>query len=72
MVPLDSTSFKDSNDTLFAIFGSTELKIWFLQDADQIWFQTSNSKIVWTREWHLAVSYWLVPVRVDHASGALD
>jgi hypothetical protein len=66
MVLLASTSLKDSNGMRFAIFGSTELKIWFLQDADQIWFEILNQTSVWTRAGHVAVFYWRVPIRADY------
>jgi hypothetical protein len=36
---LDSTHSKDSNEVSFVIFGSTEQKLWFFKDLDQIWFE---------------------------------
>jgi hypothetical protein len=51
IVLLDSRSLKDSNGISFAIFGSTDKKIWFLQDWDQIWFQFLIRVSVLTRGW---------------------
>jgi hypothetical protein len=72
MVLLDSTGFKDSKGISFAIFGSTEHKIWILQDWNQIWFEILKQISVWNRGWHLADSDWSVPIRSVHASGVLD
>jgi hypothetical protein len=69
---MGSTGFKDSNGILFANFGSTERKIWVFEDWNQIWFEILNRVSIWTRGWHLAVSDWLIPIRVDHDCWALD
>jgi hypothetical protein len=72
MVLLDSTGFKDSKGILFAIFGSTERKIWFLQDWIEFWFRFLKRNSIWTRDRHLAVSDWLIPFRVDYNWEPLD
>jgi hypothetical protein len=69
---MDSTLSKDSNEITFAIFGSTEHKIWILQDWTEIWFKVSKSKFVWTRDRHVFYSDWLIPFRVDHDLKSLD
>jgi hypothetical protein len=44
--PLDSAHPKDSNEVSFAIFGSTEQKLWFFEGLDQFRFQTSIWKSI--------------------------
>jgi hypothetical protein len=39
MVLLDSTSLKDSNEVLFAIFGPRDQKLWIMQDWVEIWLE---------------------------------
>jgi hypothetical protein len=39
MVLMDSRRPKDSNDTKFAIFGSTDQKIWIIKVLDEIRFK---------------------------------
>jgi hypothetical protein len=38
---MDSTCLKDSNGTLFVIFGHRNQKLWISKDLDEFWFQIS-------------------------------
>jgi hypothetical protein len=57
IILLDSRCSKDSNGILFAIFGSTDQKIWISKDLIKIWFQTSIriEFISWADTWQLLI-----------------
>jgi hypothetical protein len=53
-------------------FSSCRLKDMIFQRLGTNLIQISNLNRVWTREGHVASSYWPVPIRLDHGRGPLD